>query len=452
MNIVVVGRNPEGMYSGGRYYAWVLAEAIAENHKLIYFSNAKPIFSNDFVTYNNHNKVDFRIIDDQFYDLECDEKVDMVFFIPGMDKDNTFYKNTLKFASKKKAHLVLINFESPNWFNKYSVIQRDESLWDNWVMMSRYSSCILSISKEGMNYSKLFYKDVPESSVFDFCYPAINSKVADQVYFDKGIEKEKRIIMTARFTLSDHKGSYNIPELFCEEMRGYSFVLILGAGDVPSDIKSEIDKKAQEFGISVEYKRTLDDKNKFIEIKRAKLILFPSFFEGFGYPPVEAQYLNTACVAFRIPVIEETSPRIDMVKLGDWSRFKQEIAKVLKREEQDYRGDISKIASFDSMVRNIDRIICNVSTLPFPKELNDTSSIKVAPRYAVETSSVLKEKFKNILGDKQYTLLRDEYQKYKSGHLGFLSFLFKVFKVMLKRVLSEKAYSNLVGIYHKIKG
>ncbi|WCE29878.1 glycosyltransferase [Vibrio sp. SCSIO 43137] len=452
MNIVVVGRNPEGSYSGGRYHAWILAEAIAKNHKLIYFSNAKPIFANDFVTYKDHKNVDLRIIDDQFYDLRCEEDIDIVFFIPGMDADNTFYKNTIKFASKKKAHLVLINFESPNWFNKYSVIQRNESLWDNWVMMSRYSSCILSSSKEGMKYAKLFYKNIPQSSVFEFCYPSINSQVADQVYFDDEIKKEKRIIMTARFTLSDHKGSYNIPDLFCEEMRGHSFILILGSGDVPSDIKSEIENKAQEFGINVEYKRTLDDKNKFIEIKRAKLVLFPSFFEGFGYPPIEAQYLNTACVAFRIPVIEETSPRIDMVKLGDWSKFKREIAVALEREEQDYHSDISEIASFDSMVGNIDRVIRKVSTLPLPKELNDTSSIKVAPRHVVETSTALKEKCKNILGEKQYVLLRNEYQKFKSGDLDLLSFLFKVFKAILKTLLPENAYRKLTKIYHKIKG
>jgi hypothetical protein len=452
MNITIVGRNPENAYSGGRYYAWILAEAIAKNHNLIYFTNAKPIFSNDFKDYKTHKDVDLRVIDDKFYDLRCEENVDIVFFIPGMDCDNTFYKNTIKFASQKRAHLVLINFESPNWFNKYSVIQRDESLWDNWVMISKFSSCVLSISKEGMKYAKEFYQNVPNITFFDFCYPAINSEIADKVYFDKKFKKENRIIMTARFSLSDHKGSYNIPQLFCDEMRGYSFVLILGAGDIPRAMKMEIEDKANTFGINIEYKYTLTDEQKFVELKRAKLILFPSFFEGFGYPPIEAQYLDTACVAFRIPVIEETSPNIDLVKLGDWDEFKKSIANVLRRDEYEYRNGIASIASFDTMVKKIDDVICQVSKLPLPLELNDTSSINVAPKYTIQMSSSLKENIKKSLGDNNYSKFRNEYHSFKSGNFGLLTFLLKLINFFLKLILSEINYNKLVKIYHILKG
>ncbi len=466
MNISIVGRNPVNAYSGGRYHAWGLAEAIAQNHNIIYFTNAKPMFADDFKDYEKHNKIDLRVIDDKFYDIQCEKEIDIIFFIPGMDKDNTFYKNTIKFAHDKKAHLVFINFESPNWFNKYSVIQRDYKLWDNWLMMSKFSSCILSISQEGISYAENFYKNLPKDSFFDYCYPTINSKIADMVYDDNSIKKENRIIMTARFSLSEHKGSYNIPQLFCEEMRGYTFVLILGSGDVPKNIKKEIEKKANEYGVTMEYKHTLNDFQKFVEIKRAKVLLFPSFFEGFGYPPIEAQYMNTACVAFRIPVVEETSPNIDFVKLGDWIGFKETIAKVLQREPKKYRENIIAIASFDSMIKKIDDVITKVSKLSLPSELNDISSIKISLQNSLKNDeftkgkeakikilSSLKGKMKKVVGDENYVKMKCDYLNYKNGKIGFWDLNVRFFSSMvLKKIISDKSYNKLKNIYYTIKG
>lgn len=455
MNITVIGRNPANAYSGGRYHAWILAEAIAKNHNMIYFTNACPIFSSDFASYESHEKIDLRLIDDKFNDLDCEEDIDIIFFIPSMDNDNSFYKNTLKFAQRKNAHLVLINFESPNWFNKYSVVQRDEKLWDNWLMMSQFASCILSSSKEGDFYAKDFYNNVPDSAIFDYCYPAINSKVADHVYSDCSIAKENRIIMIARFSLSDHKGSYNIPDLFCEAMRGYTFVLILGAGDVPKNIKMNIEERASQYGVSIEYKYTLSDQQKFIEFKRAKLLLFPSFFEGYGYPPVEAQYLNTACVAFRIPVIEETSPNIDFVVLGDWEQFKVNIGNVLIREDREYRRGISEIASFDTMVKKIDLVISKLSGNPVPSELKDISSINVASSNLTGNRSPNSAKalFKRLVGLESYVLVRQDYHSYRRGTFGIITFALKLFSnFFVKKLVSREAYSKIIEIYKIIKG
>lgn len=455
MNITVIGRNPANAYSGGRYYAWILAEAIATNHDLIYFTNACPMFSTDFVNYESHKKIDLRLIDEKFNELDCEEDIDIIFFIPGMDNDNSFYKNTLKFAQRKSAHLVLINFESPNWFNKYSVIQREEKLWDNWLMMSKFASCILSISKEGDIYAKDFYNNVPDSTIFDYCYPAINSKEADRIYSDCSVTKENRIIMTARFSFSDHKGSYNIPQLFCEEMRGYTFVLILGAGDVPKDIKREIEERASQYGVSIEYKHTLSDQQKFSEIKRAKLLLFPSFFEGYGYPPVEAQYLDTACVAFRIPVIEETSPNIDFAVLGDWEEFKVKIGNVLIRDERKYREGISEIASFDTMVKKIDSVISKLSENQVPSELKDISSINIPSSVFIgnRPPNSPKTMFKRVVGPESYILVRQDYHCYRNGTFGIATFSLKLFSnLIVKKLVSRKMHNKILEIYRIIKG
>lgn len=452
MNITIVGRNPANAYSGGRYYAWILAEAIAQNHNLIYFSNSRPMFADDFKGYN---EIDLRIVDDKFSDLECEESVDVVLFIPGMDNDNTFYKNTVRFAHQKKAHLVLINFESPNWFNKYSVIQRDVELWDNWLMISKFSSCLLSISKEGDLYAKDFYTNMPKETFFDYCYPAINTKVADKVHFDNSINKEKRILMTARFSLSDHKGSNNIPQLFFEEMRGYTLVLILGAGDVPKNIKKEIEENAKIFGVSVEYKYTLTDYQKFVEIKKAKLMLFPSFFEGYGYPPIEAQYLNTACVAFRIPVLEETSPNIDFATLGDWDEFKYLVANALEREDREYRQDIIDLASFDLMATRIDKIVSQLENKPIPQELSDISFIRSSinkPVHKIERRS-LNKIVENVLGKQSYSAIRKDYYSYKNGTISIFTLILKLFSnAIVKKLVSDNTHDKLIKIYQIIKG
>ena len=43
---------------------------------------------------------------------------------------------------------------------------------------------------------------------------------------------------------------------------------------------------AERYGLSLEIKHLVSDAQKFIELKRARFLLYPSRFEGYGIPPI----------------------------------------------------------------------------------------------------------------------------------------------------------------------
>ena len=372
LNIAIFSRNSAEGYSGGRYCSFMLAEALCyAGHKVFFITEYIPNFYGDFRAIPTHQNLEICLTaaGDFHYNLPL-YSIDIVFLIPGMDQFKDYYINAIAFAQAKKAHLVLLNFESPNWFNQYSPIQRDAKLWENWDLVSRYCSLILSNSAEGRQYAKRYYTQVPKTARFDYSHPSINTFAADKVLAKK-IKKQKRIAIMARFTLAAHKGCFNIPDILSEDMRGYTFVIMVGTGAIPNDIYREILEKADRFGIKIEVKSRLSDYEKCVEIRKAALMLFPSFFEGYGYPPLEALYLDTPCIAFELPVLVETcGDNLIYVPRGDWSAFKEKIARVLKeRKTLHTREKITKTAKFEEYAVRMDRIVSTLAGSEIPAAL-----------------------------------------------------------------------------------
>lgn len=370
LNIAVFSRNSATDYSGGRYSSFMLAEALGyAGHKVFYVTENLPVFYPDFSAIPTHQDVEICLTTD-FSDNLPPYPMDVVVLIPGLDKYRDYYLNTIAFARDNRAHLVLFNFESPNWFNELSPVQRDESLWENWQFASKYSSAILSFTAEGSKYAAEYYRGVPPAARFEYASPSINSFTADKV-ISKEIKKEKRILMMVRFFLSDHKGCFNIPDIMSESMRGYTLVLIIGAGDIPADIEKEIQRKAGQLGIHIQYKYKISDYEKYLEIQRAGLLLFPSFFEGYGYPPIEALYFNTPCIAFELPVLRETcKDGVIFVPRGDWTAFKEKIKEVITSAKTVQTNEgIKSIAGFPAYAEKLHGLVTTLVEQELPSEL-----------------------------------------------------------------------------------
>ncbi|MCX6579489.1 MAG: glycosyltransferase [Candidatus Aminicenantes bacterium] len=370
LNIGVFSRNSATDYSGGRYSSLMLAEALSyAGHKVFYVTENLPVFYPDFGSIPTHQEIEICLTTD-FSDNLPPYPMDVVVLIPGLDKYRDYYLNTIAFARDNRAHLVLFNFESPNWFNELSPVQRDESLWENWQLAAKYSSAILSFTAEGSKYAAEYYRGVPAAARFEYASPSINTFTADKV-LSKEIKKEKRILMMVRFFLSDHKGCFNIPDIMSESMRGYTLVLIIGAGAIPADIEKEIHRKAGQFGIYIQYKYKVSDYEKFLEIQKACLLLFPSFFEGYGYPPIEALYFNTPCIAFELPVLRETcKDGVIFVPRGDWTAFKEKIKEVLTTAKPVQTAEkVKDIAKFQAYTEKLHTLVTTLVEQELPKEL-----------------------------------------------------------------------------------
>lgn len=344
-------------YSGGRYHAFMMAEALAlGGHDVYFITNNEPVFCQDFAGLPAHDQIRLCLTPD-FQKGLPEGSFDIVVFVPAYEMRKEYYYGVQAFAIDRNAHLVFVNYESGNWFNALAPVPRDLALWEPWLKVARRSSLILSISRESDWWARQFYPPVPGHTRFDWCYPAINTVAANRV---RALPKEKRILLFTRFAWSEHKGTAQLEELFCPAMRGFTLVLIVGAGEVPSKALDALAARAEQHGVALEILYRLNDEEKFREIQRAALMLFPSFFEGFGYPPIEAQYCNTPVVAFDLPVLRETSgDRLIYVPPGDWAQFRQRIEETLTsgRSWDHLRDAVVPIASLEAMRDRLNTVL-----------------------------------------------------------------------------------------------
>ena len=363
MRVMFLGQNSPDKFSGGRYHAWMMAEAAAYmGHEVLFVTDNKPIFYEDFSKFPGHREVKISrrpVLEEKGWDLP-DWPCRVLVVIPHGKPTQYFYSRAREFAEKRRARLVMINFESGNWFNALSPTKRDESQWEGWKICCRGASMVLSISAEGTKHAREFYTHVPSSVLFRHCYPCINSVVADSVV---GLRREKRIVVLTRFDVkSSHKGGYILPDLLCEAMRGYTLVMIMGITEQHQEFVGQVRAKARQYGIELEILTRISDEEKFRQLKRASLMLFPSFFEGFGLPPVEALYCNVPCIAFDLPVLREVSgDGLIYVERGNIAAFRKAIAKRLSVVGGDRNGEsrqrILGVARFENLADRVDAVL-----------------------------------------------------------------------------------------------
>ncbi|MFS2316324.1 glycosyltransferase [Maricaulis sp. D1M11] len=308
MRVAVFSTCPEGIYSGGRYHALMICAVLARRgHETYFVTNNYPVFYEDLAQICPENPVNIVQLED--FNAYPSKRFDAVFIAPQASSIRKLYTYALSFARASGAVPMLINFEAGNWFNEYSPAKRDLSCWSEWHLIPEMGGTVVSSCHESDRYARTFYKKRLSSTGFDVWQPAINS-VALEAAGD--VRREKRILAFVRPS-DPHKGSVDLWKLFDERLRGYTFTLIIGNPRKSEDFIQLMQEKAEPYGIDIEIRQAPDDVEKFRIIKSAEVLIFPSFFEGYGYPPVEAMACDVKVVAYDLPMTRENC--------GDWAHF-----------------------------------------------------------------------------------------------------------------------------------
>ncbi|MEQ1407357.1 glycosyltransferase [Neorhizobium sp. Rsf11] len=327
MKVAVFTTCPKSAFSGGRYHAMMIAHVLARRgHQVYFITNNRPIFADDLAPISDGNPVNIVLTDNDF-DILPDSRFDAVFIAPQMSFLPRFYRNAIRFARHAKAALFLINYESPNWFNACSPTKRPEERWKEWRHVAQEGACIICSANESEKFAREYYRDLPPESDFAIWQPAINSVACATV----PAQVRQKFVMLFSRPSDKHKGGGDIKDLIGPELRGYKVGIVIGDPQQSDVFLHELRQHAEQFDVQIEPFFGISDRQKFLLLKRAAAVVFPSYFEGYGYPPIEALAADTPCVAYDLPVVRENCGElIRYAPVGDVTALRDKLAKALE--------------------------------------------------------------------------------------------------------------------------
>lgn len=148
----------------------------------------------------------------------------------------------------------------------------------------------------------------------------------------------------ARFHPS--KGIFDLPQIWrfvCRELPNAKLGII-GKGSTETVDKLRNLIREHDLKDNIDLLGFLPDNEAFSTIKASKVFVFPSYEEGFGIAPLEAQALGTPVVAWDLPVFSEVFPE-GMIRVSQKSSlgdFAIDVVEVLR--DQHFRKKISRQA------------------------------------------------------------------------------------------------------------
>ena len=301
-------------FGGCDYSIYKFAEALAEQgHQIIvfYLGNSKLISKNDNPTFKVYKKFniefDFKgrglinIIIDYIYDgcyltrflRKNSNKID---FIIGYQIEMALKANDL--GAKYRIRTINFTFETPDWLIEkwpkweliYSTNSKLRKSWDLYKNALISSDLIIANSNITSEETKKWIGKKPDLIL----YPGITSNE----FAIANIKKERQIIYVGR--LEENKNINEIIEALALIKSDIKLV-ICGSGS----LERELYKLSKIRKVNVVFKGEVNDEEKWTEIRKSLFMVFPSSFEGFGMPPMEALFMSVPCICSNIPILKE---------------------------------------------------------------------------------------------------------------------------------------------------
>ena len=108
--------------------------------------------------------------------------------------------------------------------------------------------------------------------------------------------------------------------------------------------RASLEELSRKTGVECEFLGTVEEYRKWEEIRKSLFMVFPSSFEGFGMPPMEALSCGIPCICSDIPIFREVyGNKIEYFKLGDIASLRNKIRFLLKNRK--YRETKGKAGS-----------------------------------------------------------------------------------------------------------
>jgi len=344
-------------YTGGRYSIFHQAVLLSQYTKVTVVTNDKPPFYNDFKDYYNDN---FEIITTPTYlGDNSDNKFDLIVGCPV-----TGGLHATEYAKRYMLPLYLIIFETPNWIQTMrDGVDASNEFWASYKGCLFQADKIITISQESKKHLIEWMKDDervwklnPDKDVY-VIYPCINQIVADKVLSNHDLATNNKYNVVYISRMTPFKTLIPVLKKFSNDK--YHFDII---GKIWKD---ELDYINKLDNVSITTHGKISDEEKFRIIAKASVLVFPTTFEGFGMPPMEALYCGVPVIAYELPVLKEVYKNsIQYVESGNVSKFIQAIKQICEGNQSMEQIDwVSNGGSF-SLIGNATNSLLSVFKIP----------------------------------------------------------------------------------------
>ena len=296
LRIAIITSNPAGIYSGGRYLSLIMAYSLARvGETVVYATDNVPMFDADFAEYDLSFPIQ-KVVDKTFAFPDLGQ-FDWVIVIPTGGISDVVYSAAVRCAGTSGARISLMSFESPNWFNALAHHKRSGLPWEAWRKAVAQGGLVLTIAREGIEPARAFYKSPHHRAAVEYAFwhPPINDLVADKVAPARG--PRDKVVAFVR-TQDAHKGAADLLRLDPHVFNGKLLSPVFGRS-VDASYLDALKRHYSHAGVAIEVHDRISDREKFELLAEAQLLLFPSYFEGFGYPVVEAAYMGVPSCRLR---------------------------------------------------------------------------------------------------------------------------------------------------------
>lgn len=119
-------------------------------------------------------------------------------------------------------------------------------------------------------------------------------------------------------------------------------------------------KKVKKFGNQVHIKSDSSDEDVYSIISHSEVLVSPSYYEGFGLPPLEALYLGTPVIISDIPVYREVYKDLPVTffKSGNATDLYSKIRELPKFENLDVINNINRLYDIKAITKTLLDFIC----------------------------------------------------------------------------------------------
>ncbi len=273
------------------------AELASQGHAVTFVCNRPPGFLDKLPEIPGKNQVKFKKLVFNLLRSSTAMRFDLWITVQERSINGRFFAPVFENARRFGTPITVLTFETPNWQESMGVpLQSPEK--DSMLKEAvRLGAQVIVSTTEGRGWAEEYFSDLEKGRIHVLSPPIMAS------FFSETAPRDERLVVCFARPTARHKGFDVLTGMIDQRFKGWKFAIVLGGG-ASFELELFARQKRAEFGVEIELYEQLSEYDKYRLLKSARVLVFPSMFEGFGLPPGEALFFGTPVVAYGLPVLK----------------------------------------------------------------------------------------------------------------------------------------------------